>query len=81
MCVCQNRLDNAGILISRPDEGANYRLGDILASRHSDTNVSSGRTRNMANSLDYNQKGVSSALCRGVYVNSHVAEMRMFNAP
>ena len=27
------------------------------------------------------REGVSSALCDGVYVNSHVAEMRMFNAP
>lgn len=35
----------------------------------------------MASTLGYNQEGVSSALCDGVYVNSHVAEMRMFNAP
>jgi hypothetical protein len=31
--------------------------------------------------LIYNQEGVSSALCGGVYVNSHVAEIRTFNAP
>jgi hypothetical protein len=29
--------------------------------------------------LAHNREGVSSALCCGVYVNSHVAEMRMFN--